>query len=142
VRELKNIEGDTKKFCSSGKVESKLFKVSFDIADTERNFVLTIGNDNNEKVVVSFDRGVLSFDRRNSGVATFHSGFAAVHHVRNEIVPRKLEVYVDVASVEVFVNDGECVLTEIVFPTKAYDQIVLEKPDAKFNVTALSSIWK
>jgi len=58
-------------------------------------------------------------DRTKSGQVTFHPKFPGVYatpwfdHNR----PVKLQVFVDACSVEVFVNDGEQVLTALVLPS-------------------------
>jgi fructan beta-fructosidase len=73
-----------------------------------------------ERTVIAVDRlaGTVSLDRSQSGVSDFHLGFAAVHSAplgAGDVV--RLEVYVDVASVEVFAGDGEVVLTDQIFPS-------------------------
>jgi fructan beta-fructosidase len=65
--------------------------------------------------------GTVGLDRRASGASDFHPGFAAEHTA--PLGPRegalRLEVLVDVSSVEVFAGDGEVVLTDQVFPDPA-----------------------
>ena len=73
-----------------------------------------------ERTVITVDRlaGTVSLDRSQSGVSDFHPGFAAVHSAplgAGDVV--RLEVYVDVSSVEVFTGDGEVVLTDQIFPS-------------------------
>jgi fructan beta-fructosidase len=73
-----------------------------------------------EHTVITVDRvaGTVSLDRSQSGVIDFHPGFAAVHSAplrAGDVV--RLEVYVDIASVEVFAGDGEVVLTDQIFPS-------------------------
>jgi fructan beta-fructosidase len=143
VRELANIEGDVQSFMDSAKVETPLFKVSFDVASSEDAFALSLSNDKGERVVVSLENGVLSFDRRSSGLTSFHKAFPAIHRAdMHDVVFQRVDVYVDVASVEIFVNDGERVLTEILFPTKPYDRITLKKNDARFTSVSISPIWE
>jgi fructan beta-fructosidase len=75
-----------------------------------------------ERTTVSVDRdGTVALDRTASGTVEVHPDFAAVHTAR---LPDgggavRLELVVDVASVEVFVADGEVVLTDQVFPDPA-----------------------
>lgn len=63
----------------------------------------------------------VSLDRTSSGTVDLHPAFAAVHTapLLTEDGPVRLEVLVDVASVEVFVDGGEVVLTDQVFPDPA-----------------------
>ena len=143
ARELKKLETGVQSFVGNGKVDSALFKVTVEIAETEKVMTLTLSNDQGEQGVISLTDGVLSFDRRKSGVTSFHPEFAAIHKADvNGIAIRKMEVFVDVASVEIFVNDGELVLTDIVFPTVPYNLLKLEKDEPKFTIASLSSIWK
>lgn len=60
----------------------------------------------------------VSLDRTSSGTVDFHPDFAAVHSapLLTDGGPVRFEIVVDVASVEVFVDDGEVVLTDQVFP--------------------------
>ena len=139
----KKLETGVQSFVGNGKVDSALFKVTVEIAETEKVMTLTLSNDQGEQGVISLTDGVLSFDRRKSGVTSFHPEFAAIHKADvNGIAIRKMEVFVDVASVEIFVNDGELVLTDIVFPTVPYNLLKLEKDEPKFTIASLSSIWK
>ena len=76
-----------------------------------------------ERTTVSIDthHRTVSIDRTSSGAVDFHPDFAAAHTTRlpTQDGPVRLEVVVDVASVEVFVDDGEAVLTDQVFPGPA-----------------------
>lgn len=57
-------------------------------------------------------------DRTRSGIVNFHPKFSGVFHapLATGSQPVNLHIFVDNGSVEVFANDGECVLTGIVFP--------------------------
>jgi len=52
----------------------------------------------------------------------------------------KVEVFVDVSSVEVFINDGELVLTELVFPSKPFTQVESEG-ERSIVLQPIKSIW-
>jgi fructan beta-fructosidase len=142
VRELKNLEGTPKNFNEDATLDNPLSKISFRV-DSSQSFVLTISNEKNEKVMMSLNAGVLSFDRRQSGLTSFNKDFPAIHTmtVADKYI-ETLDMYLDVASIEVFVNNGERVLTEIVFPTTPYNKVSLEQPDPRFAVSPLSSVWK
>lgn len=72
-----------------------------------------------ERTTLTVDAGArtVSLDRTGSG-SDVHPGFAAVHTapLPDGAGAVRLEVVVDVASVEVFVADGEVALTDQVFP--------------------------
>ncbi|HZI24941.1 MAG TPA: GH32 C-terminal domain-containing protein, partial [Chryseolinea sp.] len=143
VRELNDLEDNSQRYNGSAKIDHPLFRISFDLTESSGTFSLTLSNDKNEKVVISADKGVLSFDRRTSGETSFSDDFPAIHNVNlPDVQVKRLDVFVDLSSVEVFVNDGECVLTEIVFPTMPYNEVRLEKRDPQFSVSSLSPIWK
>jgi fructan beta-fructosidase len=74
-----------------------------------------------QETVIRFDSAnqTLSVDRTKSGNVAFHPAFAGQHtgplrpDARGQI---RLRVLVDACSVEVFGNDGETVITDLVFP--------------------------
>lgn len=82
-----------------------------------------IGDGERTRIVADRETGTLSLDRTRSGVTDFHEAFAAVHAVAlpgtgdDDVV--RLDVYVDVASVEVLAADGEVAITDQVFPSPA-----------------------
>ena len=70
------------------------------------------------RIVVDRAASTLALDRTRSGAVDFHEAFPGVHAAvlpRTDVV--RLEVYVDVASVEVLAADGEVALTDQVFPS-------------------------
>ena len=143
VAEINRIEGEMRKSVEHATLDNPLSLISFDLKDDEKEFSLTISNDQNEKVLVSLQRGVLAIDRTSSGLTNFHEEFPAIHkHNLAGRVVNKVSVYIDVASIEVFANDGEIVLTDIVFPTRSYNQVHLEKKDPQFRISTLSSTVK
>lgn len=75
-----------------------------------------VGGAERTRIVVDRAAGTVAVDRTQSGVSDAHPDFAAVHTA--PLPPTDLlhlDVYVDVASVEVLVN-GEVALTDQVFP--------------------------
>ncbi len=84
------------------------------------------------RILVDRDARTISLDRTRSGEAGFHESFAAVHTAAlPEIDPGadsgvdaqtdadvvRIEVFVDVSSVEVLAADGEVAITDLVFPS-------------------------
>ncbi len=104
-----------------------------------------------EATIIGVDRqrGQVFVDRTTSGNVTFHRKFSGVY-AASLPVPHdriKLHVFVDASSVEVFVNDGERVLTSLVFPSTASRGVEFfgTATGAKItslNVWTLKSIWK
>jgi sucrose-6-phosphate hydrolase SacC (GH32 family) len=78
----------------------------------------------NEETLVGIDRekGQIFVDRRRSGYVTFHASFPArtvapLKHPEAKAIP--IEIIVDRNSLEVFAEDGETVLTNLIFPSDA-----------------------
>ena len=89
-----------------------------------------LGADERTTIVVDVRAGTVGIDRTRSGAVDFHPGFAAVHAAPLPLpLPGdgvvRLEVVVDESSVEVFVGDGEVVLTDQVFPGAASDGLAV-----------------
>lgn len=85
---------------------------------------VVFSNSQGEKVVMQYDpaAATLSFDRTQSGITEFSEGFPAVtvtptHEASGRIA---LRIFVDRSSMEVFGNDGEFVMTNLVFPRTPY----------------------
>lgn len=83
-----------------------------------------LSNSQGEKVVMQYDpaAATLSFDRTQSGITDFSEGFPAVtvtptHEASGRIA---LRIFVDRSSMEVFGNNGEFVMTNLVFPRTPY----------------------
>lgn len=80
---------------------------------------VTLLNDIGNKVTIEIDADSLFFDRSNSGLVEFEEGFGVVHSMPLGAVKlEKMTVFVDISSIEIFLNDGELVMTELVFPGK------------------------
>ncbi|PKH37344.1 levanase/fructan beta-fructosidase [Nocardioides alpinus] len=77
-----------------------------------------VGDGERTTLTIDVAARTVSLDRTASGTVDVHPAFAAVHTapLPGGEGPVRLEVVVDVASVEVFVGDGELVLTDQVFP--------------------------
>lgn len=124
-----------------------LFEIELELTvPKEGTFSLVLASRDNDSVTMTIDEAGMFFDRSNAGVTEFEPGFAAIHHAPRSSGSRlTLRVIVDASSVEVFVNQGEVVMTEVVFPgmplsqvSVAYDQGV---DVGKATLYALKSIW-
>ncbi|MBS1668694.1 MAG: glycoside hydrolase family 32 protein [Bacteroidetes bacterium] len=125
------------------KVPSKL---DFELGKLE-NFSITLSNDENEKLVIGFDKAANQYyiDRTLSGKVDFQKGFAAVHTAPRLSPDKKLKISIllDVSSIELFADDGLTTMTDIVFPSKPYNHIEFSKGLKVKNIkyVALKSIW-
>jgi fructan beta-fructosidase len=104
-----------------------------------------------EATVIGIDRqrGQAFVDRTQSGNVMFHQKFSGVYDAPLPVHDGrvKLHVFVDASSVEVFVNDGERVLTSLVYPSPASRAVEFfgSATSAKItslNVWTLKSIWR
>nr|WP_255157781.1 GH32 C-terminal domain-containing protein [Siphonobacter sp. BAB-5385] len=84
-----------------------------------------------EETVLSYERGNIHLDRRTSGKVAFNQRFPSVEEapvtLQNGAV--KVRIIADASVLEVYVNDGEAVLTELVFPEKTNGKIELFTKD-------------
>ena len=106
---------------------------------TSRRFGLHVRVGERERTTVWIDAsGTVGLDRTASG-DDVHPAFAAVHTAPLPVGPGpvRLEVVVDVASVEVFVGDGELTLTDQVFPGPASTGIAVFAEDGTAHLRHL-----
>ena len=100
-------------------------------------FDFALQNNKGEKIVYAFDTEQKTFivDRSQSGLTDFSSNFAKplIKAPLTKKDSYTIHLWVDKASTEVFVNGGEVVQTNIVFPTEPYNQL---KFDLKGNTAS------
>jgi fructan beta-fructosidase len=95
-----------------------------------------------DRTIVTLDRrkGELIVDRRLSGTVDFHPAFPARHAaplwIPGDTV--RLRVLLDASSIEVFGQDGESVLTELIFPGPGPRRLHLAAADAGPRVVRMS----
>lgn len=98
-----------------------------------------------EETVIGYDvvEQRVFVDRRKSGNVAFHGGFAGVHGAPAKLQQGeiKLRVLVDVSSVEVFVNSGEVVLTELIYPRAQSTDVEMWDEGGEAEVLSLMS-WE
>ena len=115
-------------------------ELSFQAKDPDL-VTLTIGNQENEKVSMKYDakNHTMSFDRRTSGVVDFSDKFPAITTSPTFEKDGKisLRIYLDRASVELFGNNGEFVMTNLVFPNNPYDSLSLESKNGNARLESL-----
>lgn len=132
---------------SNSIIKSGSYEVEFqaDFAKTQQAKI-TLGN-LMEKLVITIDRqsNQIIVDRGSSGQIDFNPQF------KNKIIapftpqldkPTKIKLLVDRTSMEMFVDDGQAVLTSLFFPTYFYDFVKVEgdkeqKAISNFSMIAL-----
>ena len=132
VSELRGLRRDTKRFeggevdaanawLSREKVGGQQLELEavFDSPDgATEGLRLLVGDGCYTTIGIDREARGVYVDRTESGNVQFDPAFAGVYTapIRDAAGPIKLNVLVDECSVEVFVNDGEQVLTTLVFP--------------------------
>lgn len=97
----------------------------------------TLSNGKGEKVLMTYDtvKKTLAMDRSKSGKVSFSKDFPAVTEMPvSKSKELKLRLFVDKSSVEAFVNNGEFVMTNCVFPSVPYDMIRFESDGNRYKV--------
>lgn len=133
-------------------VDKGIFRIKLDLIRVEdnHNFVITLSNKRAEKVNIGYNpnKQVFFFDRLSAGFDDFNSKFGITHEVpfRQQSDTLKLDVFVDHSSIEVFVNGGELVMTELIFPSAPYMNFTMDTKSQALllngEISELKSIWK
>jgi len=125
-------------------------KFDFELNNGENEFGVQLSNKNGEKVKIGYSDsdGRIYIDRTEAGISSFSDGFATVNATPYKAeATMQFHIYVDAASVEVFIDNGKAVLTDILFPTIPYNKLELYSTKGSVHLTnseiwELSSIWK
>ncbi len=92
------------------------------------SFGILLSNDQGERLIISYSgkSEMIVIDRSFAGSSGFLKEFAgsamAPYQVKNKVQFRLL---IDAASIELFVDGGKLVMTDLVFPVKKYDNLQL-----------------
>jgi fructan beta-fructosidase len=111
---------------------------------TEAGLIVRKGS--HQQTVIGVDKGnrTLFVDRSNSGDSSFANNFAGRQagpiHLSNEKTV-KLHVFVDRSSVELFGNDGETVISDLIFPAPTSQGLEFYSKGGEARVKKLD-IWK
>lgn len=103
-------------------------EVSFDLANSDsRSFGVELANEAGEYIRVHYDRAssLIIIDRSNVGIMDFSPAFPGLHYIPIDPPADRMDwhIYFDESSLELFVNDGAYVVTDIFFPTSAFSQL-------------------
>ena len=117
-----------------------IYEIDLTFQATNNDVVsFTLSNTENEKVVMKYDakNRTMSFDRRQSGITDFSQKFPAVTVAPTFEKDGKinLRLFVDRSSIELFGNNGQFVMTNLVFPNAPYSMLSMESKngDAKLD---------
>ena len=119
--------------------------LTFDLSKTTaEDLGVVLSNEKGEKVVIGYERITNRFyiDRTEGGKKDFEKGFAGRHYAPRTSTSNVLTMtlYIDVASVELFSDDGETVMTEVFFPNEDFNALTLFSENGAAQLTA-GKIW-
>lgn len=123
----------------------------FELGGASQDFGLKLCVGANQQVVVGYDSATSNvyLDRTQSGNVGFHPAFPNVTRapVVSMLRTVKFRVFVDQSSIEVFVNDGEAVLSSAIFPETPKRGVEAFSLDGvtrlrSFRAWQLATIWR
>jgi sucrose-6-phosphate hydrolase SacC (GH32 family) len=111
----------------------------------DAEFELALGTEATGRTLLHFDvpQQRLTLDRRHSGRVDFHKRFPGAAAAPLRLIDGRLtlRVFVDASSVEVFVNDGETVMTSLILPNSELHGISLAVQRGELKRADLTG-WK
>ncbi|MDF2157868.1 glycoside hydrolase family 32 protein [Algoriphagus sp. CAU 1675] len=95
------------------------------LASVQNNedFNIVLSNENGEQVSIFKEMGLISIDRTQSGSHEFHPDFLAMHSAPMSWSAKNIRIYLDSNSIELFINDGELVMTSLLFPSSPWKKV-------------------
>jgi fructan beta-fructosidase len=142
VAELDTLRENSKSF-SDSVINLPSHNVEIDITGLGENFELRFSNEEKEEWIVKKTGDSIFFDRSRSGQTDFHPEFSRIHSMTVAgLTIRNLNIYLDRSSAELFFNNGERVMTELLFPRSFYSQVEMKGVKGTVTVQELKSIWR
>jgi len=113
-------------------------EIVMDIRSQSKPTVITLSNDKNERVVMTYNpkNRTFSMDRTLSGMTDFSNMFKTVSIAPTYGTITQLRLFIDKCSIEAFDAAGKMAMTNLVFPTQPYNNLVV-KGGAKTTIYAL-----
>lgn len=120
---------------------------------SSRGFVMSFQNKLSDSLAIAVDgtNQLLTFDRRNSGLTDFAANFApGVQEMPIGNLPEgevEIRILMDTSSIALFINKGQYVMTNQIFPREAYTTLeFLNSSDVEleinqFRESAVERIW-
>ncbi|HEY6082761.1 MAG TPA: GH32 C-terminal domain-containing protein, partial [Chitinophagaceae bacterium] len=132
------------------RLSSSMIKLTAKMNNSQK-LIVSLQNDLGQYVDIGYDKQhfQLVIDRTHAGKNNFHAESAPKHAVEipGDLSTIELTIFYDRSTLEVFFDNGRWVTTDLVFPSKLYDQLKIEMPGGsgeikKLQVARLSSVWK
>jgi fructan beta-fructosidase len=122
ARELDFLRQEGRRIAETAQFSSQATEIDLEL-DGSDTFSLTITNELGEIIAINKELGLVSVDRSQAGKSDFHEDFAAIHSAPMSWKAERLRIYLDASSVELFVNEGELVMTSLLFPNSPWKSI-------------------
>ncbi|MBN7811970.1 glycoside hydrolase family 32 protein [Algoriphagus sp. H41] len=122
AKELEKLRKDTYTVEESSKLPSQAAEIGVEL-DGSDAFSITLSNELGENVVISKEAGLVSIDRSQAGKSDFQEDFAAIHSAPMSWKADQLRIFLDASSIELFVNEGELVMTSLLFPNSPWKTV-------------------
>lgn len=142
--QITEVSGNVLVHTENTEVMRSEIQFEFGLNKSENEFGIQLSNKKGEKVKIAYSdtNGGVYIDRTEAGISNFSNDFAAIHKVAYQPgTDMKFHIFVDEASVEIFIDDGKLVMTDILFPTIPYNKVELFSTKGSVHVT-FSRIWE
>lgn len=130
VFERKGLNGINSIDLSAGLTEGKGTRIEMQV-NSPGDFSVELGDGKNQKLIIGFEKDKGYFiDRSNAGNSQFEKNFAKKHfspRISNADY-KKIVIFIDAASVELFADDGLTAMTEVFFPIQKNTLLELKSP--------------
>ena len=141
VSEMESLRGEMRSL-QSGENSLEWMTSEIELEFESPNHELVFSNES-EKLVVAINDSTLSIDRSGVGDPSIERGFHANHKAKlGNITPQQLRIFLDESSIEVFVNDGELVMTDLIFPVNTLTSLEIRGDITDGELYKLRSVWK
>ncbi len=141
VEELKKIRSDSRILVSSEiNFEDEL--IELELTPNQDEFKLVFSNDDGDEIVFQKSDALFKFDRSKSGKVDFNEEFGKIHEMEDlNLSIEKIQVFIDRSSIEIFLNEGQLVFTQLVFPNSPISNLKTYGINNKVSMHTLHSIW-
>lgn len=131
------------KVIETAEIDFNKLNLEFNFKNLKENkYQIIFNNGNGDSLIIGLNNNskTIYLDRTKSGKVDFSEKFAPnISKVKlsDMINDAKFQILLDKTSVELFVNDGEIVMTELFFPNNPLDQISIISEDSNFIIKNL-----
>jgi fructan beta-fructosidase len=140
-----NLTGDAEFSNLNGSMADSFEMLAEFESTADAKFFITLRTGENEQTLLHVDipNHKLTLDRTRSGKVDFHKQFAGTASAPVRLIAGrlKLHILVDTSSIEVFANDGETVLTSLIFPSPGERRLDLHVAQGSLQQANLT-VWK